>query len=345
MQRITLILWITLLGQHAWSQKPWTLDRTGIFTRLTPFEVAVDKDGQVFLLDRESIQIRQFGPDGEEKRIFAGRGEGPGETLRALKLTLSQGRLYLIGAPHVLVFDREGNFLLRMETPEDAIKIDRVHGGFLIMTNPFTDPEGATYYQIADEQFLQREPILRVEGNPVIRRRPAFAPLADHHYTAVSRDGKRIYIRPAGTFHIHVFDVVQRREIDLLTRDDPPQRVSSEYMADYARWRAENLADRGLPPRPLGEFPEYFPAMAGMYTTPEDQLAVIRYSGEFNREETLFFDRNGNPTTPGIQPSQLRHVLALEEDWAYVATFDNEREEAGIAKVPRAELDAFLDRR
>lgn len=81
-----------------------------------PRVVQADPDGNIFVSDQKKAQprIQVFSSDGRFLRMFADKGAGPGQILRAHGLAFdSQRRLYVVDvdAMRVNVYDTSGNFL------------------------------------------------------------------------------------------------------------------------------------------------------------------------------------------------------------------------------------------
>lgn len=85
---------------------------------IKPRVVHVDRKGNLFVSDQKHAKprIQVFSPEGRFLRIFAEKGTGPGQILRAHGLAFdSQDRLYVVDvdAMRINIFDHEGRFLNR----------------------------------------------------------------------------------------------------------------------------------------------------------------------------------------------------------------------------------------
>ncbi len=75
--------------------------------------LAVDDDGRIFVLDRQSFEVRVFDRDGEHVRTFGREGEGPGEFRRPNGMRIDgEGRVWVVdpGLARYSVFDTAGQF-------------------------------------------------------------------------------------------------------------------------------------------------------------------------------------------------------------------------------------------
>ncbi len=57
-----------------------------------PSDVAVDKDGNIYVLDSANTRIQKFGPDGKFLATIGRKGQGPGEFLMPDAIGFRQGR-------------------------------------------------------------------------------------------------------------------------------------------------------------------------------------------------------------------------------------------------------------
>jgi len=71
-----------------------------------PSDVAVDKDGNIYILDSGNARIQKFGPDGKYLATIGGKGQGPGELM----------------LPDGIDFDRDGNLIVA-DSAQSRIKV------------------------------------------------------------------------------------------------------------------------------------------------------------------------------------------------------------------------------
>jgi len=71
-----------------------------------PSDVAVDKDGNIYILDSGNARIQKFGPDGKYLATIGGKGQGPGELM----------------LPDGIDFDRDGNLVVA-DSAQSRIKV------------------------------------------------------------------------------------------------------------------------------------------------------------------------------------------------------------------------------
>ena len=71
-----------------------------------PSDVAVDKDGNIYVLDSANTRIQKFGPDGKFLATIGRKGQGPGEFLM----------------PDAIGFDKDGNLVVA-DSPQARIHV------------------------------------------------------------------------------------------------------------------------------------------------------------------------------------------------------------------------------
>ena len=313
---------------------------TGIFNRLTPGDVVVTSDGTVYLLNADEARVSRFDASGVLIGEFGSKGEGPGELLNAIRIAWEKDKVYVIGSPFVNVFSADGKFEQRLRLPSEAVSVDRVRGGWLVRTRSFKDFQEA--FVLADDSFDNPETLLTFKTNMAPRKKPAFQPLQDRAFHGVSPDGGYVYLRLPESSRIHIYDTKTRTRKHTIDRNDAPLPVTGSYIDAYLEWRRARMLERGLPPRPLGDFPEYFPPIADMSVNADGHLIIARYTPWFGEEVYHAYDMNGREVKTRFESWAQGRVVAVHGDLAYITTFEKDRGEAGLAKVPVREAERFV---
>jgi hypothetical protein len=104
-------------------------------------QVEFDGAGNLYLLDRQSMEISIVAPDGSLVHQFGTQGDGPGEFRQPGAMGVTRdGRVFVQDAGHraYLEFDAEGEFVQQVPMV--------VEGGTLIMSSLQTDPTGPRFF-------------------------------------------------------------------------------------------------------------------------------------------------------------------------------------------------------
>ncbi len=87
-----------------------------------PTNVAVDKEGNVYVTDTLNDRVEIFDPDGQFVRTFGKNGDGPGQFARPKGIAIDRdGHIWVVDAvqQRVQVFDKEGRLLIYFGQPGD----------------------------------------------------------------------------------------------------------------------------------------------------------------------------------------------------------------------------------
>jgi DNA-binding beta-propeller fold protein YncE len=157
--------------------KNHTLTTAGDFS--SPTNVAVDKDGDLFVADTMNDRVEEFDADGAFIRAFGKNGDGPGDFTRPKGIAVDCDG-------HVWVADAMLN-RLQVFTPEGELRL--VIGGFGMLPGEFQALTGVTIDKanrvFTSEQFLGRVQMFRYVTNTEAqveydRRKAEVAKQTDH---------------------------------------------------------------------------------------------------------------------------------------------------------------------
>jgi DNA-binding beta-propeller fold protein YncE len=166
-----------LLRKIGTAGKNHTLTTPGDFS--SPTNVAVDKDGNLFVTDTMNDRVEEFDADGVYIRAFGKNGDGPGDFARPKGIAVDCDG-------HVWVADAMLN-RLQVFTPEGELRL--IVGGFGMLPGEFQALTGVTIDKtnrvFTSEQFLGRVQMFRYVTNTEAqveydRRKAEVAKQADH---------------------------------------------------------------------------------------------------------------------------------------------------------------------
>jgi len=101
-----------------------------------PSDIAIDKEGNVYVLDSGNHRIQKFDPDGNFLASFGRQGQGPGEFQYPQSVDLDpEGNLYVSdsGNQKIQIIKSDGSLAKEIKMTEEAPGILRVRSGQMIM--------------------------------------------------------------------------------------------------------------------------------------------------------------------------------------------------------------------
>jgi len=159
------------------------------------YDLTVDADGNVYILDGQAVEVRMFSHDGAYIRTFGREGEGPGEfryPMGVVMLPDQRMAVYQSSPPRLMAFNRDGKssdlsidfdsnhpiqFLSNVQCAKDSIVIT----GMDIRTSPQVqerisrvmrfDAEGKFMCELAASTARLEfdKPVIRDERSPYVR--------------------------------------------------------------------------------------------------------------------------------------------------------------------------------
>jgi len=333
----------------------WQIGETEIYQNLSPSQVAITADERVFLLDSQEHRVLVF-DKAEPVTRFGKKGQGPGEMMFPQRLYLDGDRLYIndFMKKALLIFDLEGNYLDQLDVKDVTGNMVRVENGWVSGTwSYFGKNIDPGQLLLADEQFENQKVILDMRPPGFTPQENTFSieigkplpmnPAQESNVLAVSEDGTRIFLaRPGPKATIHVFDH-EGRALRVIQKDWP-RLPFDEAWGQHRIDEMNNRPQRGnFKLEWEGDFPESFPHIRNMVSF-GDQLFVQRWRA-WPKEKPLVsvLDFSGADVATDLPGTAMSRLVSLRDGHAYVLTMDPEEESAGLAKVARDALAAFLD--
>jgi hypothetical protein len=137
-----------------------------------PTNVAVDREGNVYVTDLDRFQVVRFDASGSFQRAFGKAGDNRGHFARPKGIAVDRaGRLYAVDAAfnNVQVFDRDGRFLMFFGESGE------VPGGLLLPAKVVIDYDNLKYFERYLQPDFQAEYLLFVTSQVGERRVSVFA--------------------------------------------------------------------------------------------------------------------------------------------------------------------------
>jgi len=142
-------------------------------------DVAVDVDGNIYILDAGNYRIQKYDPEGEFLTSFGRKGQGPGEFERPLSLALdSSGNMYIAdqGKNRVVVLTPEGKELRTFKFVERVKAFKLLRSGELLV-GTIADGMVHSYHEV--EKYEQ--PVVQIYSSEGVLKREFVKPF-DYNY-------------------------------------------------------------------------------------------------------------------------------------------------------------------
>jgi len=328
----------------------WRID-TEVFRPLQRAEALVRPDGAVYVADRAGVQIALYDARGKFLKHIGKRGMGPGEFDHITRIFFRKGLLYVHdnGRDLAHVFDADGHLLRALAVPKRRATLVLAAGGWLVGDwNRVGAGGGATVYW-ADTSLENLRELTRFDadlyhhGSRATRARPdvaLFTPFSNKPKTAVTEDGRRVYLTAPNDFRILIFDGENGQSLGEIKRVEPRVPMDWEWIqAEMAEFRLD-VGDMSL--RLEAHAPDYFPAIRDLMLDDQGFLVVDRWRGRpEKRRHPLRLTPDGKEAEMVSSWSLLSRLAGVEDGFAFLTGFDKDREAAYLVKIRQEDLKAW----
>lgn len=204
-----------------------------------PSDLAVDAEGNIYVLDAGNHRIQKFDPEGKYLESFGRQGQGPGEFQFPLSLAIdTEGRMYIpdAGNQHLVILNADGSLYKNIKLDRDAIGPMKVlsSGKFLRGTGDFFILSGDSSQ---NQELPKLFKVLDSDGNEEIE----FGERKDFDDSIMNMMGNRCQFTADVWGNIYASFVHQNR-IEKYSPDGKPQ------------WRAERELNYSMkPPKKKGK--------------------------------------------------------------------------------------------
>ncbi|CAM2006023.1 6-bladed beta-propeller [Acanthopleuribacter pedis] len=332
------------------------IETTDIFQRMDVDEIAVREDGAVYILNFDESRIQYYDAEGKLIKNIGKRGQGPGEFTFPTYFRFADNHLFIYDelSGKISIFDKEGTFLKQVTLPARGLRMVRGSGGwFTWTTEPGHGKAGQVAFskdEFATEQNAAKLPDvvwfnqgLRINNNNG-EIEGQYSPLSLAPMLAVAPDGNTIYLVPdPRKFEVKVIDGATGKITGTIRKDAKPVPFDTEWAQEQFADSAQFLKREGIGEGKIKKnFPDFFPIIREIRTDPKGNLVVNRWRGRpDDNDYSITLDRDGNEGDNPYSWRELQRIAGFVGSHGYVVTYDGD--EAGLARVPQAEVKAFLE--
>jgi hypothetical protein len=262
-----------------------------MFSEITAF--AVDKDENIYIVDRKEHQVRVFDRAGKLIRSFGKQGQGPGEFNQPVGIHLTPN--------NELMIEDGLNRRLALFTPEGKFLKNISLGKTLGLLNIYLDSKGniiGRELSTADQKFMWQvkkydrdlNPLFTIDAvefqNPLAGKINPF--LHMFVYTLGGKD-TIIYGNPK-QYEIKIFSPVGKLMKKILKDYDPVEISEEDKKEGLAK-----IPESGIGLKERLEIPKYYPAYVNFTLDEEGRMFVRTYKKGKTKKEHFFdvFDADG----------------------------------------------------
>ena len=255
-----------------------------LFSRISGLDV--DDDGNIYVLDSRSAQVRVFDERGLFLRAIGRKGQGPGELEMPIFVKVGHpGELIVFDylRQNLITFSLDGKYLRQSRTREPFVPIDfdpqgNIVGMVTLAPPPIGGRELKKYFLTQDQPLL-----IAKEEQDKSRQRTEMAVAKPTLACAVSSQGKIVWGR-SDDYELRILDPqgapirVVRKNYDPLPFSERDRKFYQDEYADWVRAGGKLL------------FPDHLPAFMGISVDAEERIFVKTYRRVEDTTDSRYFD-------------------------------------------------------
>ena len=289
--------------------------------------VDVDTEGNIYVLDSQSVKVSVFDGNGRFLRTFGRQGQGPGEMQMPIFIQITSDEEIVIFDPSTrrLIFSsQDGDYLRQVSTarignPMHPVRLDSNGNLFAQVIPP--PPMGGFELKEFDSDLELLRMIYKVKRNDSYLR-DEFKVMPPGLCCAASSKDTVVW-GFADKYELNVIDS-NGSMIKKIKKDSKPLKVTDEDLEDLKEKFSRTSVSR-LGRKPL--FPDHFPAFSDISIDEKGRIFVQTYErAEKNSRFYIFdvFDSEGRYMARG--PLRARSTVGFiwENDKLYTVDTDDE---------------------
>lgn len=304
-------------------------------------DIDVDDQGNIYVLETKSMEIRMFDKTGRFMRTFAGKGEGPGEFIRPTDLAVDHRKQTICVSDwknkKISLFQQDGTLHreIKLTFTPGGLGID-ANGNYMAASS-FSDNHRGVYTKYIrivkldpDGDAESRSPdfietikkAVTISKGMLIFSMP-FSPKGLFCYRDYSRS---FYYAFPDKYEISMYNN-RFDKIKIISRQNPYKKAVTEeakekFIRDYIEMgEAENKGALYRKTARYFQFPDYFPLISALWEDESGHL-LVKTASRDTRVYIDVFDQTGvyqrqlivdNPTN-GVSADAVMHAGAVLRD-------------------------------
>jgi len=357
---------LVLLCSFQMVETEWTYAESEIYQPIKPNDVAVNQNGDVFILDSKECQIIKLDAEGNEVTRFGKKGQGPGEFQFPSQLQTFEDRVFLLDliAKNLLSFDRSGKFIEQWKITGTPQAIIKTKSGFVFGEWSFglggagsggavNAYDGAlknktVWHDFSSGKEKEEQPDgfgLEIKDG---KASVPFNPASDRPQLAGLPGGRFLALtHPGSHLKVDIYDATTGKVVQTVEENAAPLPFNKDW-ADRLLERRNKAADENPQQGSIkvhlqANYPEFFPYVRGFAGYGDGRFYLQSWTATPDKTSNIIsFSEMGDIRKEEMSSAVFSRLLYLAENYALIGVFDSEEEQAGVVKVPRSELAAFV---
>ncbi|CAM2070224.1 hypothetical protein SCOR_32915 [Sulfidibacter corallicola] len=322
---------------------------------LSSKSTVIDASGNIYTLNAHEPFVTQYSKEGKRLNNFVKKGEGPDSAM-------SPKSLYYIG-DHLII--KDSKYFKKFSTDGVSVHAERLKSqkGFFV-TEYLSLPVVNGWACILNPFYLKKDtPLLFIDNDaPPLTLMTltelqsfgfdadAYSPCRPSYGMKIDRSGRFVYVKDDDEYKFWVFDMTTKKAVGTVHRALKPlfnPEWGESMFQNHIEESKEDLRIMGIDPNAAHhterDFPTHCPGVRSWLIDPHGNLIVMAYSENPAVDKPVHgYNTKGEPIELKYSWEAYERILGFHGEFAYVATFDNDEEQAGIAKVKKQDVNAFV---
>lgn len=304
-----------------------------------PAHFAAGENGAFYVLDGQDHRITLFDANLQEVKSFGARGPGPGEFFLPEDIFFYDGKLYVQDDGFFTVFTADGQALEKIKKPFRGQWYATGKSWIARKRAMESGQDDLIWFSLdfKESKVLHQDIDQQIDGQNLYLGKRTRLP-------AISKDHRWLAKPEKDRYLIHIFDTHSGEERTAVKGEVTPLPYTPARVEAATKTALERLAmlRPDINPATLKvHHPPFFAPITRVLFTSDNRLHVYEplAPGQTKSTHSVNLDGERGPTVPSPETEHFK-VLLIDDTHVLVATYEDE--EAGIARVKKADLPELL---